>query len=198
MKIKICGLFRHEDIEYVNEAIPDYIGFVFADSKRRVTAKQAAALKKELNPVIAAVGVFVNAPAEEVADLLNEGIIGIAQLHGTEDEAYIERLRHDTQSQIIKAIRVDTPEDIYAAQNSPADFLLLDHGSGGTGRSFDWSFVGDSQKPFFLAGGIHAGNLGLAMSAGKPYAIDISSGAESDGVKDREKILELVRRVKNG
>lgn len=211
MKIKICGLFRPEDIEYANEALPDYIGFVFAESRRRVTAAQAKTLKQKLDPGIQAVGVFVNAPLEAAARLLEEGIIDIAQLHGSEDEVYVERLKAQTQRQIIKAVRVRMVEDIAAAQSNPADFLLLDHGTGGTGESFDWSLVREFGKPFFLAGGIHADNIEQAMKAGRPamvsglpaiksgipYAIDVSSGAETDGVKDKGKILEIVRRVRN-
>ncbi len=197
MKIKICGLFRPEDIEYVNEALPDYVGFVFAESRRRVSAEQAEVFKKNLNPDIETVGVFVNAPPEEVSGLLNAGVIDIAQLHGNEDDEYMERLRSETQGQIIKAVRVDTAESIKSMQNSAADFLLLDHGTGGTGETFDWNLVRDCGKPFFLAGGIHSGNIGAAMETGTPYAVDISSGAETGGVKDKYKILELVRRVRN-
>lgn len=198
MKIKICGLFRPEDIEYVNEAIPDYIGFVFAKSRRQVTADQAAQLRKNLNAGIQTVGVFVNAPVEFAASLLKSGVIDIVQLHGSEDEEYMERLRSKTGCQMIKAIRVNTLEDIAAAQNNPADFLLLDHGSGGTGEAFNWELVRGCKKPFFLAGGIHAGNINQAMETGTPFAIDLSSGVETDGVKDKDKILEIVRRVRNG
>jgi len=197
MRVKICGLFRPEDIGYANEALPDYIGFVFAKSRRQVTPEQAEKLKERLDRRIKTVGVFVNSPLEEAAELLKSGVIDLAQLHGSEDGDYIRLLKEMTGNQVIKAVRVEAAEDILAAQCSPADFLLLDHGSGGTGRSFDWSLVPESKKPFFLAGGIHAGNLGQAMKTGNPFAVDISSGAETDGVKDREKILEIVRRVRN-
>jgi len=197
MRIKICGLFRPEDIEYVNESLPDYVGFVFTKSRRQVSPAQAEKLKKNLDQRIKAVGVFVNAPLEDAAELLKSGVIDLAQLHGSEDKEYIMRLKDQTGSRIIKAVRVETAEDILAAQSSPADFLLLDHGAGGTGIAFDWSLVPECGKPFFLAGGIHAGNLGQAVRAGRPFAVDISSGAETDGVKDRDKILEIVRRVRN-
>ncbi|HWQ79417.1 MAG TPA: phosphoribosylanthranilate isomerase [Anaerovoracaceae bacterium] len=203
MKIKICGLFREQDIEYVNEALPDYVGFVFAESRRQVTAGQAEALKQKLAPGILAVGVFRDAPLEEPALLLKAGVIDMAQLHGGEDEEYVIRLKTETRHPVIKAIRVKREEDIEAARGNPADFLLLDHGMGGTGQTFDWSLVQECGKPFFLAGGIHAGNLEQAMKTGAPfvagpYAIDVSSGAETGGIKDREKILEIVRRIRNG
>jgi phosphoribosylanthranilate isomerase len=214
LKIKICGLFREQDIEYVNEAIPDYVGFVFAQSRRRVTAEEAEALKRRLDPRIQAVGVFRDAAPEEPVRLLRAGVIDIAQLHGDEDEEYVVSLKAEAGKPVIKAIRVDKAEDIAAAQSNPADFLLLDHGTGGTGKTFDWSLIGSIgygpdaiRKPFFLAGGIYAGNLEQAMKTGvpssakpyaaRPYAIDVSSGAETGGVKDRDKILELVRRVRN-
>lgn len=197
MRIKICGLFRREDIEYVNEALPDYIGFVFARSRRQVTAEQAEKLRKNLESGIQTVGVFVNAPMEDAASLLKNGVIDIAQLHGSEDEEYMMRLKAETHCQIIKAIRVETATDILRAQNSPADFLLLDHGAGGTGESFDWKLIRECRKPYFLAGGIHAGNIKQAMEMGNPFAIDLSSGVETDGVKDKDKILEIVRSVRN-
>ncbi len=205
MKVKICGLFRPEDVGYVNEVLPDYIGFVFAKSRRQVTAVQASELKEKLDRRIKAVGVFVDAPLEEASELLKRGIVDLAQLHGSEDSQYVKRLKETTGRQVIKAVRVEAADDILAAQDSPADFLLLDHGPGGTGDSFDWSLVQDCQrpfapdsgKPFFLAGGIHLGNLGQAMKTGKPFAIDVSSGAETDGVKDRDQIHEIVRRVRN-
>jgi phosphoribosylanthranilate isomerase len=134
---------------------------------------------------------------EEVLYLLKRRIIDMAQLHGGEDEAYMKGLRSETHNKIIKAIRVESAEDILSAQKNQADYLLLDHGAGGTGESFNWDYVPESGKPFFLAGGIHSGNIGQAMQTGKPYALDISSGAETNGVKDKEKILELVRRVRN-
>ena len=196
MKVKICGLFRPEDIFAVNEAQPDYVGFVFAKSRRQVSAETAKVMKQNLIRGIKAVGVFVNAPLDEVIRLLEGGVIDLAQLHGDEDEMYVERLKRKTDCQIIKAVRVEQTEDILSAQASPADFLLLDHGAGGTGESFDWSLIRACKKPFFLAGGIHTGNVELAIETGMPYAVDLSSGVESDGVKDRDKIIEIVKKVR--
>lgn len=198
MKIKICGLFRMEDVGLVNEALPDYIGFVFADSRRQVSRELAVAMKEQLDPRIQSVGVFVNPNLEEVLSLVRQGIIDLIQLHGSENSIFIHYLKKQTNVPVIKAIRVESAEDISRGQELPVDYLLLDNGSGGTGSSFDWSLIPDSGKPFFLAGGIHLGNLGEAMKTGRPFGLDMSSGAETDGVKDRDKIMELVRRVHNG
>ena len=198
MKVKICGLFRDCDIDYVNEAKPDFIGFVFAQSRRQVSAEWAEARRPKLRPEITPVGVFVNEPIANVVKLLNANIIAMAQLHGEENEQYIKELKALTNKPIIKAVRVLSQKDIESAQHTLADFLLLDNGTGGTGESFDWSLVRKMKKPFFLAGGLKADNLEQAISATSPYAVDLSSGVETDGVKDRTKILEIVRRMHNG
>jgi phosphoribosylanthranilate isomerase len=196
-KIKICGLFRSQDIDSVNEAMPDYIGFVFAPSKRQISAKQALKLCKRLSDKIIPVGVFVDAPAEEILHLYQAGIIKIAQLHGSENEEYIKRLRSSCAMPIIKAVKVETTDDILAYEHSGADYLLLDNIKGGSGKSFDWSSICRIRKPFFLAGGINTQNIDRALSY-FPYCIDVSSGAESNGNKDKEKILRLVQAVKGG
>jgi len=197
MKVKICGLFQDCDIDYVNEAKPDFIGFVFAKSRRQVSVEWAEAMRPRLSSEITPVGVFVNESAAKVAQLLNESIIEIAQLHGEETEQYIQDLKSRTDKPIIKAVRVLSHEDIKAAQHTAADFLLLDNGAGGTGESFDWSLVSNVKKPFFLAGGLKADNIEQAAATTKPYAVDLSSGVETGGLKDREKILEIVRRMHN-
>lgn len=197
MKVKICGLFRDCDIDYVNEALPDYIGFVFAKSRRQVSAEWAEVRRPRLRSEITPVGVFVNESLENVAKHLNNNIIEMAQLHGAETEKYIQDLKALTNKPIIKAVRVLSEEDIETAQHSLADYLLLDNGAGGTGQSFDWSLVSQVKKPFFLAGGLKAGNLEQAIAATNPYAVDLSSGVETDGLKDRKKILEIVRRIRN-
>ena len=205
MRVKICGLSRPCDIDFVNEARPDFCGFVFAKSRRQVTVGQAKVLREKLSEEIIPVGVFVNEPLENVVWLLKNSVISWPQLHGAEDENYIAelRLRTDAKFPIIRAVRVNTAEDLLAAQKCGADFLLLDHGAGGTGKTFDWNIlkmgIGGSTvplKPFFLAGGICLENVNEAMVL-KPYALDLSSGVETNGVKDRNKILEIVRRIKN-
>jgi len=197
MKLKICGLFRDCDIDYVNEAMPDFIGFVFAKSRRQVSTVWAKAMRPRLSAEITPVGVFVNESLANVAKLLNDNIIEMAQLHGTENEQYIQELKSLTNKPIIKAVRVLSQEGIEGAQDTAADFLLLDNGAGGTGESFDWSLVGKLKKPFFLAGGIKVDNIEQAIAATNPYAVDLSSGVESGGIKDRAKILEIVRRMRN-
>ena len=197
MRIKICGLFRDCDIDYVNEAKPDFIGFVFAKSRRQVSGEWAEAMRSKLRSEITPVGVFVNESLANVARLLNNNIIEMAQLHGAENEHYIQELKSLTQKPIIKAVRVLSHDDIEAAQHTVADFLLLDNGTGGTGESFDWSLVRQVTKPFFLAGGLKADNIEQAIVATSPYAVDLSSGVETGGLKDRAKILEIVRSMRN-
>jgi len=197
MKIKICGLFRDCDIDYVNEAKPDFIGFVFAKSRRQVSGEWAEAMRSKLRSEITPVGVFVNESLANVAQLLNNNVIEMAQLHGDENEHYIQELKSLTNKPIIKAVRVLSHDDIETAQHTAADFLLLDNGTGGTGESFDWSLVSKVKKLFFLAGGLKADNIKQAIVATSPYAVDLSSGVETDGLKDRAKILEIVRSMRN-
>jgi phosphoribosylanthranilate isomerase len=196
-KIKICGLFREEDVALVNAARPDYIGFVFAPSPRQVSPAQAARLRVALRDGIVPVGVFVNAPLEMILALFREGTIQAAQLHGSEDAGYITALKERCSLPVIKAIGVKTKADVAGGEReqSPADYFLLDQGSGGSGQPFDWNQIGRPDKPYFLAGGINSGNISRAL-AYRPYGIDVSSGAETAGVKDGGKILDLVQRVR--
>ena len=196
-KIKICGLKRPEDITYVNEAKPDYCGFIieFPKSSRNVTGDQVRTITANLHPDIIPVGVFVNASLERVEELLLAGTIQIAQLHGQEDEDYIRRIQRNTRHQVIKAFSVKTTQDIELALQSPADYILLDQGSGGTGKTFDWSLIPEITRPFFLAGGLGPDNLVQAVRTIRPYAVDLSSSVETDGVKDRSKIVEAVNLV---
>ena len=197
-KIKICGLRRREDILAVNEARPDYCGFIieFPKSFRSVTADKVRELVKDLSPEIKGVGVFVNAPVKFISGLLNDGTLALAQLHGQEDEAYIRELKKLTDKPIIKAFSVKTSEDIEKALQSPADYILLDQGSGGTGMTFDWSLIPKMERPFFLAGGIGAENLEQAIREIRPYAVDLSSSVETDKWKDPEKIRNVVDIVR--
>lgn len=197
-KIKLCGLSRECDIEAANELLPEYIGFVFAKkSMRYVSPENAAALRKHLAAQILAVGVFVNETPENVAALLAAGVIDMAQLHGSEDEAYIERLRTLTDKPIIKAFPVKEEQDIYRAAESRADLVLLDAGSGGTGTAFDWDLLNGMERPYFLAGGLDASTVGEAVRRWKPYAVDVSSGIETDGYKDVEKMRAFVQRARS-
>ncbi len=195
-KIKLCGLSRPVDIEAANRLFPEYIGFVFAPKSRRYIApERAKELKSMLSPEIKAVGVFVNETAQRVAELLNEGIIDIAQLHGSEDEEYIGLLRELTGKPIIKAFRIESEEDIMQVENSTADYILLDSGAG-TGIPFDWNLIQSIKRPYFLAGGLDCGNVGKAIKSLCPYAVDVSSGIETDGLKDVNKMAEFVATVR--
>ncbi len=195
-KIKLCGLTRLCDIEAVNALKPEYIGFVFAPgSKRYIDAKAAAGLKKMLHAEIQAVGVFVNEPVEFVAGLLRSGIIDMAQLHGGESETYIAKLKKLSAQPVIKAFRVAKEQDLAAAQNSPADYVLLDSGAG-TGRVFDWQLIQKVSRPYFLAGGLTPGNVAESIRLLHPYAVDVSSGIETGGIKDNIKMAQFVSKVR--
>lgn len=195
-KIKLCGLSRREDIEAANALMPDFIGFVFArNSRRYVTPVQAAALKKALAPGIQTVGVFVDESADTVAALLNGGVIDLAQLHGGEDEAYLTALREQTAKLIIQAFRVAAREDVRKACRSSADYILLDSGAG-TGCSFDWGLLESIERPYFLAGGLDGANVAAAIRTLRPFAVDVSSGIETEGKKDKNKMAAFVETVR--
>lgn len=195
-KIKICGLKRIEDIEAANLYKPDYVGFVMAPGRRQVTEQQASQLKKSLCKDIQAVGVFVNEKRDYIAGLLEGGIIDIAQLHGEETEEDVVWLKEHTGKPVIKAVSVKSAEDIRRWRDSSADYLLLDNGAGGTGKTFDWNVIGDFNKQYFLAGGLNGANIEDALKL-NPYCVDISGGVETDGYKDAYKIkqvIDIVRR----
>jgi len=208
IKIKICGLFREQDIDYVNEALPDYAGFVFAESRRRVSGEFAARLRRRLSDDIVPVGVFVNAPIADIAALYCENIIAIAQLHGTEDDGYITRLKAASAAGGGKPIEViKTVKSAELEQNTPvmaeADYYLFDSGAG-SGTPFNWELLNSAgmnvltvKKPWFLAGGVSLDNIERAMTL-NPWALDISGGAETDGIKDRKKIVQLTAMARKG
>lgn len=195
-KIKICGLRRMEDILFANELRPDYVGFVFAESRRKVSEEQAEVFRKALDASIPAVGVFVDQDMDLIAGLINQGVIQMAQLHGKETLEQIRYLQSKTDCPVIKAVRVSGKEDIRKAETLPVDYLLLDSGAG-SGKTFSWSSIPkDLSKPYFLAGGIDADNAGTAIKETQAYALDASSSVETDGVKHKKKMEELIRRVK--
>ena len=194
--IKLCGLRRPLDIVAANGLKPEYIGFVFArKSKRYVEPEKAMELKQLLLPDIKAVGVFVNEELSVVADLLNKGVIDVAQLHGSESEEYVAELKKATGKPVIRAFKVATAEDVESAVKSAADYILLDAGAG-DGVTFDWSIVKDVKRPFFLAGGLNPANVADAVAAVHPYAVDVSSGIETDGFKDIDKMTAFVKAVR--
>lgn len=226
-RIKLCGLTRIQDIEIANKLKPEYIGFIFWDrSSRNVSAIQAARLKGKLDPEIKTVGVFVNAPAEQVISYYNVGIIDIAQLHGNENEEYIKKL-HDAGLTVIKAFKmkkageninlagngnIETPEKptgnaitetygkstddvITEAVKSSADYIMFDPGKG-EGATFNWQLIKGIKREFFLAGGLTPENIEKAVETVQPFAVDVSSGIETDGHKDPDKMSAFVKSTR--
>jgi len=200
-RIKICGLTREEDIAAVNRCLPDYIGLVFAESRRRVSPEQARRLRAGLDVRIKAVGVFTNAPVPFIVELCEQGIIDVVQLHGDESEAFIHSLKQEIDCPVIKAVRVQTREQILQAHELASDMLLLDTYQpgqyGGSGKTFDWKLIPVLQKRFFLAGGLEASNIEQALRECHPFGIDISSGVETDGVKDEAKIRQIMAIIRS-
>ena len=204
MKIKICGLRRPEDIAFANEAAPDFVGFILSPGFRRsIDADTARELKAKLGPGIPAIGVFVNDTPERIAQLLKEGVIDAAQLHGQESEEDIMYIKAATGRPVIKAVKVENRYAVEAWLDSAADYLLLDSGTG-TGKTFDWTILdelladygGELPKQFFLAGGLNADNIREAATRWRPYAVDLSSSVETDGVKDLDKMRNAVQIVR--
>ena len=195
-KVKMCGLSRMEDIEYANEVLPEFIGFVFAPKSRRyVSFEQAKKLRGELDYRIAAVGVFVDEDIENIVRLVKDEVIDMVQLHGSEDNVYIAKLREMAEVPIIQAFKIIDSYDAGRAVLSDADFVLLDSGMG-TGKTFDWSIIKSINRPYFLAGGISPENAAQAVERFSPYAVDASSSLETDGVKDLSKMTALARAVR--
>lgn len=189
---------REDDVAAVNELRPDYIGFIFApESRRYVSPQKAASMKAMLSEDIKAVGVFVDEDITVVEDLLAQGIIDIAQLHGNEDEQYIRILKERTGKPVIKAFGIASAEDVRSAEASPADLILLDTPGGGTGRSFDRGLLKDISRPYILAGGLDPENVRAAAEDLHPYGVDVSSGIETDGVKDRTKMKLFMQEIKS-
>ncbi|HAZ90802.1 MAG TPA: N-(5'-phosphoribosyl)anthranilate isomerase [Eubacterium sp.] len=195
-KIKLCGLRRSEDILVANELKPDYIGFVFAKKSRRyVSPSEVYRLKSMLAPGIEAVGVFVDESVDTVYEYLSRGIVDIAQLHGHEDDDYIRKLKALIDKPVIKALKVESKEDIEVANQSVADMVLLDGGAG-DGKTWEWSLIKCIKRPYFLAGGLDESNIEEAVNVLKPYAVDVSSGIETDGVKHPGKMKRFVEKVR--
>jgi phosphoribosylanthranilate isomerase len=196
--VKICGHTRLEYIEAANALLPAYIGFVFWErSKRNVSKEQAKELKSRLDSRIKAVGVFVDAEIDFIADLVSCGIIDVAQLHGSEDEDYILQLRERLGgAEIIKAFNINKIESFDEAEKSSADHIMIDSGKG-SGITFDWSKLERLNRPYFLAGGLGAENISEVLESVKPFAVDVSSGVETDGFKDRAKMKRFVESVRS-
>ena len=209
-KVKMCGISKVETIPAVVEAKPDYMGLVFAPSKRQVTVEQAKILIEELHKqcinhydtkVVKTVGVFVNETLDNLVRIADTANLDSVQLHGDEDETFIQSLKERTNVEIWKAVQIRSAADIEKWIDSSADILLFDayhkDERGGTGEVFDWSSLDAFERPFMLAGGIDSTNVARAIRTVRPYGIDISSGIETNGVKDDEKITAFTKIVKS-
>lgn len=210
VKAKICGLKTVADVEKVNKYLPDYVGFVFADTRRFVTDEQALQMKEALDKRIMTIGVFVDEPQEHIISLCKKNIIDLIQLHGSESEEYIHRLKQKTEAPVIKAVRVRDAEEIIGLMSDEADYMLYDTYKkgepGGTGERFlleilEQAIEGVKQsgrrvKPYFIAGGLDPGNVEEIIKRADCYAVDVSTGVETDGVKDEIKIKEFIERCR--
>ena len=216
-KVKMCGISKVETIPAVVEAKPNYMGLVFAPSKRQVTVDQAKTLVEELhkgcakkygsdtepdkNDTIKTVGVFVNETVDNLVTIANEANLDAVQLHGDEDETFIQSLKERTNVEVWKAVQIRSAADVEAWIDSSADMILFDayhkDERGGTGEVFDWSSLDEFERPFMLAGGIDSTNVARAIRTVRPYGIDTSSGIETNGVKDDEKITAFTKIVKS-
>lgn len=197
VKIKLCGMMRPEDIQTANALMPDYVGFIFAPGSRRaVSHGMAKVLSAALDLGITPVGVFVDAPLKEMISLVNKGIIRAIQLHGKEEESTIITLGKSVSVPIIKAFSMTKPGDGARARASSADLVLLDNGPGGTGAVFDWALIQEMDRPYLLAGGLTPDNVGMAIQGHAPWGVDASSGIETQGRKDSEKMQRFVKAVR--
>lgn len=201
--IKICGLTREEDIHIVNKYKPDLAGFVFTESKRRINPSEALTLIKKLIPEVKPAGVFVDMNIDQLAETAEECLLTAVQLHGNEDSEYLDLLRKRLPAEtiIIKAVRVRDKESLRGLSEIKSDLLLLDayhdEAMGGTGEVFDWRLLDEIKRPFLLAGGLNCNNIDQALARVHPYGVDVSSGVETAGIKDEDKIAEFIRKVRS-
>ena len=199
MIVKFCGMRRKEDIEALNEVKPDLAGFILDSTRKRyVSPDTVSVLRKDLDPDIKVVGVFVNEEISVVIKLLTDGIIDIAQLHGTESDDYIKEVREKTGVKIIKAFGIRGEEDVRKAEESSADLVIVDSPGGGTGSTFDWELLKRIRRPYILAGGLNKDNVEEAVKVLNPYGVDVSSGIETDGFKDIDKMRAFMALIKKG
>ncbi len=199
VKVKVCGLRTQEDVRAVNEALPDYAGFIFVPGRKRfVSPGTAAELRRALAPSITPVAVFVNETIDDILRMTAAAGIDTVQLHGQETDAYIRELkgRSGGRLKIIKAFRVESEGDVRAAEECAADVILLDNGAGGTGETFRWENLRGIKRKFILAGGIGPDNVAQAIRLTGASGVDASSLLETDGHKDRGKILKFVRAAR--
>lgn len=200
-KVKICGLYRDEDIEYANELLPDYIGFViyYPKSHRSIDLFEAKRLREKLDKRVQVIGVFVNQHIELVKTAYRQGVIDIVQLHGNENEEYIRTLKEKLGITIIKAFVINTVLDIEAINNTSADLVLLDtgFGDGKEHSKFILEKLKDLKRPYILAGGLNPENVAKIVKEQNPFAVDVSSGVEVDKKKDLEKMRAFIEAIRN-
>lgn len=197
-KIKLCGLKRIEDIEAANKLDPEFVGFVFAAGSRRYISKNDACfLRSNLKKNIATVGVFKDNELEEIAEIVKSNAISVVQLHGNESDDFIIDVKKICGCKVIKAFGIASSKDIDVANKSIADYVLLDAPGGGTGNIFDHKFLAEMKRQYFLAGGLGSDNVAELIKNYKPYAVDVSSKIETDGVKDLAKMKAFVNAVRN-
>lgn len=190
-RIKICGLRSQDDVKIVNDLKPDFVGFILTDGfKRTISLDLAKDLRKNIDRSIKVVGVFVNEDIKNVEFFVENGIIDLVQLHGNEDVEYIKKIN----APVIKVLKPDSFNKI-SDYEKVVDYFLFDSGTG-TGKTFDWTAIPKTEKPFFLAGGISKDNLQFAIENIKPYAVDMSSSVETDGKKDYDKVKEVITIVR--
>lgn len=194
-KIKFCGITRAEDIFIVNEILPEFVGFIFyKKSRRNISVEKFLELNKILDKKISTVGVFVDEKISEIAEIAKN--LDLIQLHGSEDEKYISELRNYTDKKIIQAFKIKTADDLKNALKSFGDYILLDGGAG-EGKVFDWNILKNFERKYFLAGGLNCENISDAIKILKPFAVDVSSGIETDNFKDALKMKNFAQIVRS-
>ena len=197
VKVKICGICHEAEIGIMNELVPDFVGFVFVKKSRHFIAPEHAGyLRSKLRQGIKSVGVFANEALRSVAMCVETAGLNMVQLHGEETAEYIASLREYIRCPIMKVYKVARPIDAEKAMYSTADYVMLDGGNAGDGKTFDWSLIRGVKRPYFLAGGLDPLNVSEAVKILKPYAVDVSSGIETDGLKDKAKMSAFIEAVR--
>ena len=196
-KIKICGLKREEDVKLVNKYKPEYCGFIFWEpSKRYIAPKKVRDLVSLLDPAVTPVGVFLDEDIDRLVEVVRDSDVAVVQLHGKEDDEYIRQVKERTGKKVIKSFKPSSEEDVRLAEKSEADMIMFDPGVG-SGKTFNWDILSGCTREYFLAGGLDPDNAALAVQTLKPYALDVSSGVETDGIKDGNKIREFIYNARH-
>ena len=196
-KIKICGLKREEDVKLVNKYKPEYCGFIFWEpSKRYIAPEKVRDLVSLLDPAVTPVGVFLDEDIDRLVEVVRDSDVAVVQLHGKEDDEYIRQVKERTGKKVIKSFKPSSEEDVRLAEKSEADMIMFDPGVG-SGKTFNWDILSGCTREYFLAGGLDPDNAALAVQTLKPYALDVSSGVETDGIKDGNKIREFIYNARH-